>query len=185
VALLTRRFRAFSIVLIFGLVLRSTFAAQAPTEEQVKAVFVFNFTHFVEWPGKTFSSPAEPFIIGVLGNDSFAARLSEVIEGEKIEQHPLAVRRFRSVAELGECAVLFIDKTQAPEISALLGTLNHRGTLTVTDADVGAERGVMIQFATENNRIRLRINVEAARLAALTISSKLLRPAEIVTGSGN
>ena len=38
----------------------------------------------------------------------------------------------------------------------------------------------MIQFATENNRIRLRINVEAARAAGLTISSKLLRPAEIV-----
>jgi hypothetical protein len=38
----------------------------------------------------------------------------------------------------------------------------------------------MIQFATENNRIRLRINVESARAAGLTISSKLLRPAEIV-----
>jgi hypothetical protein len=38
----------------------------------------------------------------------------------------------------------------------------------------------MIQFATENGGIRLRINVEAARAAGLTISSKLLRPADIV-----
>ncbi len=38
----------------------------------------------------------------------------------------------------------------------------------------------MIQFAMENNRIRLRINVDAARAAGLTVSSKLLRPAEIV-----
>jgi hypothetical protein len=38
----------------------------------------------------------------------------------------------------------------------------------------------MIQFATENSRIRLRINVEAARASGLTISSKLLRPADIV-----
>jgi len=37
-----------------------------------------------------------------------------------------------------------------------------------------------MQFATENSRIRLRINVESARAAGLTISSKLLRPAEIV-----
>ena len=42
----------------------------------------------------------------------------------------------------------------------------------------------MMQFVTDNNRIRLRINVEAARLAGLTISSKLLRPAEIVA-AGN
>jgi len=38
----------------------------------------------------------------------------------------------------------------------------------------------MIQFATENSRIRLRINVDSARAAGLTISSKLLRPAEII-----
>jgi hypothetical protein len=38
----------------------------------------------------------------------------------------------------------------------------------------------MIQFTTESSRIRLRINVDAARAAGLTISSKLLRPAEIV-----
>ncbi len=42
----------------------------------------------------------------------------------------------------------------------------------------------MIQFVTENSRIRLRINVESARAAGLTISSKLLRPAEIVATAG-
>ncbi len=55
-----------------------------------------------------------------------------------------------------------------------------------TELDGASERGVMIQFTTENNRIRLRINVESARASGLTISSKLLRPAEIVgTRSGN
>jgi hypothetical protein len=39
----------------------------------------------------------------------------------------------------------------------------------------------MIRFVTEKNKIRLRINVDAAKTADLTISSKLLRPAEIVT----
>jgi hypothetical protein len=52
--------------------------------------------------------------------------------------------------------------------------------LTVSQADGAAQRGVMIQFATENSRIRLRINVDSARAAGLTISSKLLRPAEII-----
>ena len=28
-------------------------------EEQVKAVFVFNFSHFVEWPAQSFSSAVE------------------------------------------------------------------------------------------------------------------------------
>ena len=58
--------------------------------------------------------------------------------------------------------------------------LDHRNTLSVSDLDASSERGVMIQFTTENNRIRLRINVESARAAGLTISSKLLRSADIV-----
>ena len=38
----------------------------------------------------------------------------------------------------------------------------------------------MIGFVTDRNRIRLRINLEAAKAANLTLSSKLLRPAQIV-----
>ena len=56
------------------------------------------------------------------------------------------------------------------------------GHLTVSDAENFARRGGMIRFVNENNKVRLRINVGAAREAGLTISSKLLRPAEIVTG---
>jgi hypothetical protein len=38
----------------------------------------------------------------------------------------------------------------------------------------------MIRFVTENNRVRLRINLGATQAAHLTLSSKLLRPADIV-----
>jgi hypothetical protein len=37
----------------------------------------------------------------------------------------------------------------------------------------------MVRFVTANNKIRLRINVEAAKAAELVISSKLLRPAMV------
>jgi hypothetical protein len=43
-----------------------------------------------------------------------------------------------------------------------------------------AERGGMIHFIAERSRIRLKINLPAAEAAGLTISSKLLRAAEIV-----
>ena len=159
-------------------------AAPAPTEEQVKAVFVFNFSHFVEWPEQAFASPAAPFVIGVLGSDSFGIRLEETVHGEKIGEHPLAVRRYRNLADLGDCQILYVDQTQAGQLAQIIAALNRRSTLTVADADKSAEHGVMMQFVTDNNRIRLRINVEAARMAGLTISSKLLRPAEIVA-AGN
>ena len=65
-------------------------------------------------------------------------------------------------------------------IDKILNSVERRSVLTVSDIDRAAERGAVIQFTNERNRLRLRINVAAAKAAGLTISSKLLRPAEIV-----
>jgi hypothetical protein len=166
--------------------LRGACGAEAPTEYQVKAVFVYNFSRFVEWPPQGFTAPTAPFIIGILGNDPFGLRLDEAVHGEQIDQHPLLVRRFRSIGEIGDCQILYIDRSESSQLQQILAALDHRSTLTVSELDGSSERGVMIQFTTDNNRIRLRINVDSARAAGLTISSKLLRPAEIVgTRSGN
>ncbi|HSZ07205.1 MAG TPA: YfiR family protein [Steroidobacteraceae bacterium] len=158
-------------------------AADAPTEDQVQAVFLYNFSRFVEWPAQAFAAPNDPFVIGILGSDPFGARLDEAVRNEQINGHPLTVRRFRTLAEVDNCQILFVDRSETARIGQILAALDHRSTLTVSQAEGAAQRGVMIQFATENNRIRLRINVESARASGLTISSKLLRPAEIV-GTG-
>jgi uncharacterized protein DUF4154 len=156
-------------------------AADAPTENQVQAVFLYNFSRFVEWPAQTFAAPNDPFVIGILGNDPFGARLDEAVRNEQINGHPLSVRRFRDIAQVENCQILFVDRSETAHLGQILAALDHRSTLTVSQADGAAQRGVMIQFATENNRIRLRINVDSARASGLTISSKLLRPAEIVS----
>ena len=170
--------------LVMMLCLRTACGTEVATEYQVKAVFVYNFSHFVEWPPQAFASADAPFVIGILGGDPFGAHLDEAVHGEQIGQHPLLVRRFHSIDEIGECQILYIDRAAGAQLPQILAALEHRDTLTVSDLDGAAEHGVMIQFATENNRIRLRINVESARAAGLTISSKLLRPAEIVGTRG-
>jgi hypothetical protein len=167
-------------ILTVGPWLRGVDAAETPTEYQVEAAFVFNFSHFVEWPPQTFTTPTEPFVIGVLGSDPFGAQLDEAVRGEQFNGHPLVVHRFRNLAEIDPCQILFIDHSESSRLGPILAALNGRNTLTVSQADEAAEHGIMIQFATEDNRIRLRINVESARAAGLTISSKLLRPAAIV-----
>jgi YfiR/HmsC-like len=163
-----------------ALLARAAGGAEAPNEYQVKAVFVFNFSRFVEWPPQAFAAANDPFVIGIVGGDPFGTRLDEAVQGEQINQHPLEIRRFRSVADIRNCQILYIDRSQNAQLNEILDALDHRNILTVSDLDNASSRGVMIQFVTESNRIRLRINNDAAKAAGLTISSKLLRPAEIV-----
>jgi hypothetical protein len=155
-------------------------AIAGPSEYQVKAVFLFNFTQFVDWPPQAFPGPDAPFVIGVLGQDPFGPHLDEVVRGETVNRRPLVIERYRSVAEIRDCNILFIGSTESGHLDEILAALKGRSILTVGDADPGGQRGVMIRLVNENNRIRLRIDVAAAKAGNLTISSKLLRPAEIV-----
>jgi hypothetical protein len=168
------------VALAAALLLRATAAAELASEYQVKAVFVFNFSHFVDWPAQSFTAANEPFVIGILGGDPFGARLDEAVRGERVTDHPLIVRRFRSIDEIEDCQILFIDRSEVGELGRIVSAVNHRSILTVSEIDQAAQRGVIIQFATEDNHIRLKINLDAAHAAGLSISSKLLRLADIV-----
>jgi hypothetical protein len=158
--------------------------AAAATEPQVKAVFLFNFSHFVAWPEEAFATPAQPFVIGVLGSREIAEQLERAIRGENVEGRALEVRRYDRPEEVGGCQILFIDHSHAASLERILPRLQAGHTLTVSDLDDAARRGVMIQMVNDRSRIRLLINLERAQAAGLSISSNLLRPAEIV-GSAN
>jgi hypothetical protein len=157
-------------------------AAQGPpaTEYALKAVFLFNFAQFVEWPATAFAAPQAPLVIGVLGEDPFGEYLDSTVHGETINDHPMVVQRYRRVEDIGTCHILFVSRPEEGRLEQILAALRGREILTVGDMDNFAGRGGMIRLVTDHNRIRLHINLDAARAADLTISSKLLRPAEIV-----
>ncbi len=154
-----------------------------PDEYQVKAVFLFNFGRFVEWP-KDGGDPASPFTICVVGEDPFGRTLDDVVRGESVGTRPLVVRRFRDARDLAGCQILFIGRGNDALLAQALGAVRGQSVLTVTDADGAERQGAIIVLFEENNRIRMRINLAAARENDLVISSKLLRPAEVV-GSGS
>jgi YfiR/HmsC-like len=162
----------------------ASWAVAAPSEYEVKAVFLFNFTQFVDWPPDAFPGPDAPFVIGVLGEDPFGSQLDAVVRGERVNSRPLVIERYRSLAEIRNCNILFIGSSEIGHLEQVVAALKGRSILTVSDADAAGQRGVMIRLVTQNNRIRLRIDLEAAKAGRLTISSKLLRPAEIVGGEG-
>jgi YfiR/HmsC-like len=165
------------------LCLWAVMGAVAPVAEyQLKAVFLFNFAHFVEWPAAALPGDDAPFVIGVLGKDPFGSSLDEVVRGETVGGRRLAIERYPDVARLRSCQILFIQAEELAHLDQILDAVKGHSVLTVTDGP--AARGVVIDLVKEESHIRLRIDLEAAKASNLTISSKLLRPAQIV-GAGS
>ncbi len=128
-------------------------------ENQIKAVFLFNFAQFVEWPARAFPETQTPLVIGVLGGDPFGAFLDETVRGEKVNNRPLVIQRYRRVEEIQTCHILFISSSETNHLDQIFSNLKSRSILTVGDAEGFARYGGMIRFRTEENKSRLRIKL--------------------------
>jgi hypothetical protein len=150
-------------------------------EYQIKAVFLYNFAQFVEWPSVAYENARSSFVIGVLGDDPFGSYLDEAVSGEKVNNHPMMVKRFKNIEDVKDCHILFVGYPNKENFKEIFPTLKNKNILTVSDSQSFIKEGGMIKFQNENNKIKIGINLEAAKAADLVISSKLLRLAEIVT----
>lgn len=171
---------ARSLVLALALVTLAQ-AAQQPTEYDIKAVFLLNFTRFVEWPAPGKPAESQPLVIGVIGDDPFGRRLDEAIQGEKVQSRALTVKRITNADQARECAAVFISRSEKNRLREILERLEGLPILTVSDIPEFAEAGGMVGLVSDKGKIRLHINVEVAKESKLSISSKLLRPAQIVS----
>jgi hypothetical protein len=171
------------VILAAFAIAASSASAQASrfNDRDVKAVFLFNFAQFVDWPAAAFTDERAPLVIGVLGEDPFGTTLDEVVKGEVVKNRSLVVQRFRRVEDITTCHILFISPSEVTRQAQMVAALRGRAILTVGETEgFSTAAGGMIRFLTEQNRIRLRVNLGAVRAAGLTISSKMLRPADIV-----
>lgn len=152
-------------------------AAQPPSEYQVKAAFLLNFTKFVDWPESVFASPEVPLSICILGEDPFGAELDKIVEGEAVNSRRLSIQRVRRLP-LPACQVLFVGREEK-DIPKILAAA-HPGVLTVGEGERFLREGGMIALVIDNRRVRFDVNQPAAATAGLQISSKLLNVARNV-----
>lgn len=151
-----------------------------PTDFQVKAAYLYNFGRFVEWPGKATAAHGDAFTICVLGRDPFGPILDAALAGGTIAGKGVVAKRISSPEESGNCQILFLSLTEDSRLSKIIETVDKNAVLTVSDMPQFVERGGMIQFVLEGNRVRFEVNLTATQRAGLTPSSELLKVATAV-----
>lgn len=151
-----------------------------PSEYQVEAAFLFNFTKFVEWPDGSFDSPQAPIVVGIIGDDPFGDDLDRMIAGQIVQGHRLVIRRERWGDDLRRCQVLFVSASEHDHRSRILESVHSAGVLTVSDMEGFAEAGGVIEFVVEQKRVRFIVNLDAATQDRLRVSAKLLALARVI-----
>lgn len=181
------RKRAFLVLLVAAIL--GPLIAAVPAEAQndnleyaIKATYLYKFTPFIEWPQSAFATPTSPFNICVLGGDPFGSTLDQVLSGHQVGDHPVKVRRLRTLEGANECHILYVGAAPAPEAAAAFAKVRGAPVLTVTEQSLGVSGGV-VQFVVKDGHVRFTIDAGAATANRVVISAKLLSLAASVKGS--
>ena len=153
-------------------------------EYDLKAVFLLNFARFVDWPDAAFPDRNAPIVIGVLGPDPFGGALEAAVANETAHDRRLVVRQVQTVEDLAACHILFVPASESARWTPLAGHMMKKSLLTVGESKAFATHSGIIGFDVSGRKLRMSINLLAANAARLTISSKLLRQAQIVASEG-
>jgi hypothetical protein len=148
-----------------------------PSEYDVKAAYLFNFSRFVEWPAQPAETSNDSFAICVLGRDPFGAALNTTIARESIAGKTVVAKQIVSPQDADHCRVLFISSSEDRRLKQILDALGKASILTVSDLPKFTERGGMVQFVLAENRVRFEVNSAITDRAGLTLSSELLKVA--------
>jgi hypothetical protein len=154
------------------------------SEYQVKALFLFNFAKYVDWPASAFPDDGAPIVIGVVGQDSFGDDFQKVAAGKSINGRQVVIKHVSSPEEYKTCHILFVSASEKDHLASILDAVKDTSILTVGETDGFLSQG-MINFTKKASKIRLEINLKAAQDARLQLSSRLLSVADVVLGRPN
>jgi hypothetical protein len=105
-----------------------------PNEYALKSVFLYNFCHFIDWPESSFSSPNEPLIIGIVGEDPFGSSLKDAVEGETYHNRPIVIEHYRSPKDIKHCHLLFVGRSESAHVDTILGAVQSKSVVTVGES---------------------------------------------------
>jgi hypothetical protein len=194
------------ILALTGIVSAAEADSVSSKEYQVKAAFIYNFIKFIDWPklapaesDKKADDTDKPITIGIIGENPFG-KAFETLAKKKVQNREVVIKHFggfeknstkyrekgetkykyKNAAALKTCQVLFIGSSESKYCKQIIDIVKDSSVLTIGESKDFLDTGGIIEFVTEQKKVRFGVNLITAKQAELKIRSKLLRLAKRV-----
>ncbi|HUR65623.1 MAG TPA: YfiR family protein [Chitinophagaceae bacterium] len=166
-----------SLSLLLVCFIAATAMAQSRKEANLKAVFIYNFTRYIEWDST--SPGVNDFLIGIIGPSSVTTALMEIARTNRVGHKRIVIRRFDKPEDISTCHILFIPQNMPFSLASVLER-TPKGVLTVGEANGFAKQGTAFNFIISRDKLKFEANLKSLFVAGLKVSSQLLKLAVIV-----
>jgi len=148
------------------------------TNAKLKAIFIYNFTKYIEWPA---TSKSGNFKIGILGDySSLKEELTKMASVKKVGLQTIEVVSYNSVNDVKDAQIIFITESKNNSIGGVLGKIAGKSTLVLCDTESMAKKGAGISFFTAENKQKFALNTANVTKYNLKLSSTLTKLAAVV-----
>ncbi len=151
-------------------------------EDELRALYLFNFSSFVRWPEDSFDSASSGLRYCVLGKGAVNLSLKQLVQGEMVGGHPLEYRVIRPDESAEGCHILYLNRDPGRKLSEIARELVGRPVLTVSDTRKSVDDGVMIALVRSGSRVRPVVNLKVVKQSGIHLSAKLLQLSTVIDG---
>lgn len=136
-----------------------------------KAVFLYNFTKYFEWPEKMKSGN---FIIHVIGsNTSLSAELNKMATSKQIGNQKLEIKSSTNLDASLQPHIIFLLNESSDMLKEISLKYKGKGALVVTEKGGLAKSGSAINFVAIDSKLKFEYNKANALKAGLKTSEGL------------
>jgi hypothetical protein len=153
---------------------------QLTKEFHIKALFLYNFANFVEWPTDAFKDAETPLRMCLYGSVPFGGFL-DAVDGTRIRDRHLKIIRTSDPADIESgCHILFVGTNHLDTIEKLFKNMNHLFVLSIGNVKGFTDKGGIVNILRTQDQQKFDINLSKAIENGLLIDSDLLSLARII-----
>lgn len=149
-------------------------------EYKVKAVFIYNALKFTELNSAP-AAVASAMNLCLLGESPFGANLDS-LEGMTVKGRKLALKKVKISEIENGCEVLFICRSERDNLQNILKSANQKNVLTIGDTEGFGRKGVIVNLFLQENSVRFKVNLDAAKRSGIKFDARFLKLAVIIAG---
>ena len=141
-------------------------------DERIKALFIYNFTKYIEWPE---DYKQGNFVIAVFGETLVYDLLLQNTATRKVAVQDISVKKFLKISDIEMCHILYVPAQKASMLKEINSAISKWPVLLITEIPNGITEGASLNFIKVNDKQTFEISTEMLTKKKLAYSSTLLK----------
>lgn len=140
-------------------------------DEKFKALFMYNFTKYIEWPQNKQSGD---FVIGVIGSPAIASELNAIASKKTVGSQSIKVKEISSSDDVAKLHIVYVAESKSGDAEGIAGRIKGKGVVLITDKAGLAQTTSGINYIKQDGKQKFEANQKILEQEGVKVSSQLM-----------